>query len=221
VQISRLLTSFTLAGVLLASCGGDDDDGGEATTTSSTAVDDAAVTEELEGRLLALEDIQVDDPLDAQWAVGAVDEGVDIDLPACVVEDPRPEALGAVEAKFVRETPFKLPSLEEDLARYADADGAAAAFDAAVARLDECDPEFVFEGAPSTGTIERLDLTLPGEQSAAWRTTVEIAQTPISITSIHVQQGAVELSLVHVDAAVPEPEVLQEYAAKAVAALDG
>ena len=220
MQITRILRSLTVAGLLLAACGGDDDDGGDPTTTTA-AIDDAAVAEELKGRLLALEDLQSEDALEARWAVGAVDEGVDIDLPACVVEDPPPDALGAAEATFVRQTQFKLPSLEEDLARYDDAVGAAAAFDAAVARLDGCTPEFVFEGASSTGTIERLDLALPGEQAAAWRTTVTIAQTPISITTIHVQEGDLELSLVHVDAAVPEAAVLQDYATKALAALEG
>jgi hypothetical protein len=217
---ARLLCSIAITGALLAACGGDDDDGGGAEDTTTTTVDAAAVTDGLRGQLLALEDIQLDDPLDAPWAVGDVSEGVDIELPACVVEDPRPDALGSVEAKFVRQTAFKLPSLEEDLAGYADAGGAAGAFDAAVARLDGCTPTFVFEGATSTGTIERLPLTLPGQQSGAWRTTVTIAETPISITSIHVQQGDRELSLVHVDAAVPEPEVLEGYAAAAVAALE-
>jgi hypothetical protein len=206
--------------LLLAACSGgdDDDDGAAASSTTTTTIDDATVTQDLEAMLLTLEDLASDDPLDVQWLAGDVAEGVDIQLPACVVEEPLEGVAAAVEAKFVKDTPFKLPSLEQDLAVY-ERTGAIEAFAAAEARYDGCTPEFVFEGAPSVGTIERLPLTLPGQQSAAWRVTVTIAETAISITSIHIQQGDVEMSLVHVDAGVPDPADLEAIAAAATAKL--
>lgn len=207
------------AAVLTAACGGGDDDDGAVASSTTAAVDDAAVTSALRGQLLALEDLATDDPLDTPWVAGDVQEGVDIELPGCVVEEPLADALGGVEGKFVTQSDLKLPSLEEDLARYEDADGAAAAFDAAVARLDGCTPVFVFQGTPSDGSIERLALTLPGEQSAAWRTTVTIAGAVVSVTTIHVQQGDLELVLVHTDLATPDPAALEGYAAKAAARL--
>jgi hypothetical protein len=217
----KQLAIVTLAAVLaLSACsGGDDDDAGADTDATTTTVDAAALTTELEGQLLTLEDLATEDSLDAAWLEGNVQEGVDIDLPACVVEETPAGALAGAEAKFVRDTAFKLPSLEEDLAVFADAAGASAAYEAAVARYDGCTPEFTFEGATSTGTIAPLALTLGGDEAKAWRITVTIAETPISITSIHVLQGDHELSLVHVDAAVPAEADLEDYAAKALAHL--
>jgi hypothetical protein len=212
LRIVALVAAVTLA----AACsGGDDDDGAAA---SSTTAEPAATTADLEARLLTLEDLAPESSLDAAWLQGDVAEGVDIQLPGCVVEEPLEGAVGAVEAKFVRDTVFKLPSIEEDLAEY-EGTGAADAFAAAGARYDGCTPEFVFEGAPSVGTVERLPLTLGGEQSAAWRISVTIAETAISITSIHVQQGDLELSLVHVDVGVPIPADLEAIAAKAIGKL--
>ncbi len=97
--------------------------------------------------------------------------------------------------------------------------GAASAFDAAAARLDGCQPEFSYQGTPAVGEIERLPLTLGGERSGAWRTTVTIAGAGVAITTIQVQDGDHLTSLVHVDLGVPDPALLEGYVAKAVGKL--
>lgn len=207
--------ALAAAVVLLAACGGGDDDD----ASPSTTIEPVVVVADLDGMLLTLADLAPDDPLEAAWLEGKVDDGVDIQLPDCLIEDPGVEALGSAEATFVRDTPFKLPSLEQDLSQYADAAAAAEAFEVAADRLDGCVPEFVFEGTPSSGTIARLPLTLGGDESAAWRTTITIAETAISITSIHLVEGDLELSFVHVDAGIPDPAVLEGHVAMALAKL--
>ena len=205
-----------LAVLLLAACGGGGDSSSDDTTT--TTVDRTAAKADLTGRLLTPADLAPSDPLDKKWLVGDVAEGVDIQLPSCVVEEIDPKAIAGAEAKLVLDSPLHLPSLEEGIDTYAKG-GAETAFAAAEQRLDGCTPEFVYQGTPSAGHIERLPLTLPGTESAAWRTTVTIAEAPVAITSIHVRQGDVELSLVHVDIGTPDVAVLEGYAAKAVAKL--
>lgn len=198
----------------LAGCGGDDGGSGDDVATTTT-VDAAA---ELEGVLLTPEDLASDDPLDAPWIEGDPSAGVDIDLPECVLEEPPADATASAEVRLVTQNDLKLPSLEEDVSVF-DGSGAADAFAAAEARLDGCTPTFVFQGTPSDGTIERLPLTLPGEQAAAWRTTVEIAGTAVSITNIHVQDDDHELALTHVDLGTPDPAVLEGYATQALSKL--
>ncbi|MDQ2650591.1 MAG: hypothetical protein M3Z03_13715 [Actinomycetota bacterium] len=211
-RIARLaVVGVALVGALGA-CGGDDSGEAEATTTT------ADLGAPLEAAVLTPEDLASDDPLDAAWVVGDVSAGVDIELPACVLEEPPAGALASAEARLVTQNDLKLPSLEEDVSVF-EGSGAADAFAAAGERLDSCDPTFVFGGTPSVGAIDRLALTLPGEQSAAWRTTVTIAGTGVAITNIHIQDGDHELALTHVDLGEPNPAVLEGYATLALSKL--
>ena len=200
---------------LLGACGGDDDDAAEPGDEPTSTTDGSAA---LDAALLTPADLDTGNDLDATWAVGNVSEGVDIQLPECLVETAADGATASAETKLVTETDLKLPSLEQDLAAF-DAGGAAAAFDAAAARLDGCTPEFVYQGTPAMGAIARLPLTLGGERSAAWRTTVTIAGAGVSITTVHLQVGDVEAALVHVDLGTPDPAVLEGYVGKALAKL--
>jgi hypothetical protein len=183
----------------LAACGGDDSSSSDDTTTT-TSVD-------VDAMLLVPEDLNSDDALDAKWLVGDVSEGVDITLPDCIDEELLDPAPADGKAKLVRETELKLPSVEQHVGAWT-GDGAKAAYDAAVARLDACDPQFTYQGAPSAGTIARFDLPAVGDESVAWRTNVTIAGAPVSITSIHVLVGDVEMSIVHTDLNTPDPAEL-------------
>jgi hypothetical protein len=62
-------------------------------------------------------------------------------------------------------------------------------------------------------------MSLGGDQSAAWRTTVTIAGVGVSITNVHVQQGDDALALTHVDAGTPEVTVIEGFVTKALAKL--
>ena len=214
-----LVAGVSMASVL-AACGGDDsgtvegDDAATTTTADTTAELQAA----LDAAVLTPEDLSTGDSLDAGWALGDVSAGVDIELPSCVVEEPPAGALASAEARLVTQNDLKLPSLEEDLSVF-EGEGAAEAFAAAEERLDACDPTFVYQGAEAVGVIERLELTLPGEQSAAWRTTVTIAGAGVSITNMHIQDGDHELVLTHVDIGTPDPALLEGFATKALAKL--
>ncbi len=126
--------------------------------------------------------------------------------------------MASAGTKLVTVTDLKLPSVEHAVSAF-EGSGAADAFDAAAARLDACQPEFAYQGTPAVGQIERLPLTLGGERSAAWRTTVTIAGAGVAITTIHVQDGSLETSLIHVDLGVPDPVLLEGYAAKALTKL--
>jgi hypothetical protein len=217
-----VFVSGLAAGILLAGCGGDDSSAGGADEpiVTTTAADDGAAQAALDAAMLTPADLATGDALDAVWVEGNVSDGVDIELPACVVEEPGAGAVVSAEATLITQNDFKLPSLEEDVSVY-EGTGASDAFAAAAARLDGCTPVFVFQGTESPAAIERLPLTLPGDQSAAWRTSVTIAGANVAITSIHVQAGDHELALVHVDLGAPEPAVLEGYVAKAVAKLAG
>lgn len=197
---------------MLAACGGGGDSKADPTTTTTDG------TNALEARLLSAEDLATDDALDAGWEEGDVSEGVDIKLPDCVQEEPGDGATTSAEIKLVTISDLHLPSLEEDLSAFEDG-GAEEAFAAAVARLDACDPAFEYQGAPAAGHIERLPLTLGGDQSMAWRTTVTIAGAPVAITNIHLQQGNLELALTHVDIGTPDPAEMESIAAAALAKL--
>lgn len=204
---------------LLAGCGGDDggataDPAPEATTTTEAAFDPAAFA----ALVLTPDDLATGDSLDVGWVVGDVSAGVDIELPECVLEETPADATATAESKLVTDNDLKLPSLEEDLGLFP-AGGAAAAFEAAGARLNACDPTFVFQGAEAVGQIAPITLALGGDRSAAWRTTVTIAGAAVSITNVHVQQGDYELSLVHVDLGTPDPTLIEGFAAKALAKL--
>ena len=194
----------------LAACGGDDSSSSDDTTTT-TSVD-------VDAMLLVPEDLNSDDALDAKWLVGDVSEGVDITLPDCIDEELLDPAPADGTAKLVRETEFKLPSVEQHVGAWT-GNGAKAAYDAAIARLDACDPQFTYQGAPSAGTIARFDLPAVGDESVAWRTNVTIAGAPISITSIHVLVGDVEMSIVHTDLNTPDPAELARIATTAAAKL--
>jgi hypothetical protein len=209
-----LIAGLSLATVL-AACGGDDAGSGDVGATTTTTVSGP----DLDAALLTPADLNTGDALDAQWAEGDVAAGVDIKLPECVVEAAPDGAKASAEAHLVTQNDFKLPSLEEDIASFTGT-GATDAFEAAAARLDACEPTFTFQGTESVGAIERLALTLPGDQSAAWRTTVTIAGAGVSITNIHLQQGDVELALTHVDLGTPDPAVLEGFATTALAKLD-
>ena len=219
---AKKLAAAVLSLALLAACGGDD--GGDETApdaadTSTTADDGAAAAEEaLQDRLLTPTDLATGNDLDAGWEVGDVSAGVDIELPACVVEAVDGAAAAGASTKLVTKNDFKLPSIEEYVGTY-DAGAATAAFEAAAARLDACQPEFVYQGTPSMGAIERLPLTLPGEHSGAWRTTVTIAGAGVSITNVHLVQGDLEVALVHVDLGTPDPALLESIVATAAAKL--
>jgi hypothetical protein len=217
----RGATALALAAlVALGACGGggDDDDGAGAADPTSTTEGAAALEAELEDRLLTPEDLTTGNPLDAAWAVGDVSQGVDIDLPDCLVEGPVEGALASAGTKLVTVTDLKLPSVEHALSAF-EGDGAVGAFEAAEARLDGCQAGFAYQGTPAVGQIERLPLTLGGERAAAWRTTVTIAGAGVAITTVHVQEGDHELSLVHVDLGVPDPVLLEGYVAKALVKL--
>ena len=220
---TKTLATAVLSLSLLAACGGDDsgDEGAPAADTSTTADDGAAAAEEaLQGALLTPADLDTGNDLDAGWEVGDVSAGVDIDLPDCVVEAVDGQAAAGASTKLVTKNDLKLPSIEEYVGTY-EAGAAAAAFEVAAARLDACQPEFVFQGTPSTGAIERLPLTLPGEQSGAWRTTVTIAGAGVSITNVHLVQDDLEVALVHVDLGTPDPALLESIVGTAAAKLAG
>jgi hypothetical protein len=208
---SKTVAGAVLAIALLGACGGGDDDSDavDESTTTTAAVD-------LDAALLTPEDLATGDALDAGWIVGDVSAGVEIDLPDCLIETPSGGT--HAEAKLVTDNDLKLPSLEEDLSSY-DGGGSADAFTAAATRLDACDPTFVFQGTPATGTIDRLPLTIDADESAAWRTTVNIAGVDVAITTIHVVEGDIELSFVHVDTGTPDAAVLEGYVTKALAKL--
>lgn len=214
---TRKLAAAALSLALLAACGGDDDSSADAPTT--TADPSAAATAELEAALLTPADLDTGNDLDAGWDVGDVSAGVDIELPDCVVEAEDEAAAASAATKLVTKNDLKLPSLEEYLAQHDDAAGAAAALTAASERLDACQPEFVFQGEPAQGTTARLPLTLGGDQSAAWRTTVTIAGANVAITNIHVVQGDVALAMVHVDLGNPDAALVESYVTKALAKL--
>jgi hypothetical protein len=209
---AKTVAIVVLALALLGACSSGDDDGGavaDESTTTTEALD-------LDAALLTPEDLATGDALDAGWVVGDVSAGVEIDLPDCLLETPSGGT--HAEAKLVTNNDLKLPSFEEDLSAY-EGDGAADAFTAAATRLDGCAPEFVFQGTPSTGAIERLPLTIAADQSAAWNTTVSIAGVDVSITTIHVVAGDHELSFVHVNTGPPDATVLEGYVSKALAKL--
>lgn len=218
--VRSALASGLVVVTVLAGCGGDDSGSGDgaADDPTTTTVDNAAAQAALEAAVLTPADLSSGDALDVPWIEGSVSDGVDIKLPECVVEAPGSGAVASAEATLVSQNDFKLPSVEEDLSLYEDS-GAADAFAAAVTRLDECTPTFVFQGTESPATIERLRLTLPGEQSAAWRTSVTIAGAGVAITSIHIQDGDHELALVHVDLGSPDPAAIEGIVAKAFAKL--
>lgn len=200
---------------LVSGCSSGDDSSSEETTTTSAAA--APSKEDAAARLLVLADLASADALDAPWVAGDVSEGVDITLPSCIDED-AVATDDTAAAKFVTQNDLKLPSLEEHLTGYA-GDGASDAFDAAAARLDGCDPEFVFQGEPAVGTISRLDLPGLPPGAAAWRTAVTIAGAQVAITSVHLVDGDWEMSLVHVDIGTPDPAKLADLANDAAAKL--
>lgn len=209
--MKKVLAVLAGAVLVLGACSGDDDTSSDgATTTTSVDVD---------AMLLVPADLNSDDALDAKWAVGDVSEGVDIVLPDCIDEELLEPAPVDGRAKLVRETEFKLPSVEQHVGAWT-GNGAKAAYDAAVARLDACDPQFTFQGTPSAGTIARFDLPAVGDESVAWRTNVTIAGAPVSITSIHVLVGDLEMSIVHTDLNTPDPAELAAIAAEATAKLE-
>ena len=150
----KTIAAVLVVALALAACATSDDSSSDDTTTT-TSVD-------VDAMLLVPGDLNSDDALDAKWRVGDVSEGVDIELPACIDEELLDPAPVDGKAKLVRETEFKLPSVEQHIGAWT-GDGAKAVFDAAVARLDACDPQFTFEGAPSAGTIARLDLPAVGD----------------------------------------------------------
>ena len=209
MRIKKTVAVLVVA-LALAACSSSDDSSSDDTTTT-TSVD-------VDAMLLVPEDLNSDDALDAKWLVGDVSEGVDIELPACIDEELLDPAPVDGKAKLLRETEFKLPSVEQHIGAWT-GDGAKAAYDAAVARLDACDPQFTYQGTPSAGTIARFDLPAVGDQSVAWRTNVTIAGSPVSITSIHVLVGDLEMSIVHTDLNTPDPAELGEIATKAAAKL--
>lgn len=200
----RKWAGFIVVGALvLGACGGDDSSSPSDESTTTTASSGADV----DSMLLVPEDLNTGDALDAKWLAGDVSEGVDIVLPGCIDEELLAPAPADGQAKLVTENEFKLPSVEQHIGAWT-GDGARAAYDAAVARLDACDPQFAFEGTPSQGSISRLDLPTVGDESLAWRTVVTIAGAEVNITSIHVLAGDLEMSLVHTDITTPDPAVL-------------
>jgi hypothetical protein len=215
IHMGKSLVALVVVVALLGACSsGDDDTAADGTTTTAAGASQGDV----DAALLVAADLASDDPLDGVWLVGDVAEGVDIVLPECIDEellDPAP-ADGA--AKFVTQSDLKLPSLEQHIGGYS-GDGAAAAFDAAVARLDGCEPEFTFQGTPSSGVIERLELPALGDESAAWHTTVTIAGTSVDITSFHVRDGDLEMSLVYTFVGTPDTAVIADLFTRAAAKL--
>ena len=213
------MASALLAIVTIGACGGGGGgDKGSAADTTSTTEDVTALTAALASRALTPADLATGDSLDVGWSEGDVTQGVDITLPDCVVEKPGSAAEASSSTKLVTNNDLHLPAIEQGVAQYADG-GAEKAFADAAARLDACEPTFVFQGESVQGTTERLPLDVPGDQAAAWRTTVTIAGAPVSVTTIHVQDGDLEVSLVHTDLGTPDPAVLDALAAKAVAKL--
>lgn len=210
----RLATALVLV-ALLSACGGGAKKEAAAPTT---ILDTAKLKAALEARLLTPADLATGDSLDVGWEPGDAGGGVDIQLPDCVQENAGTGAVTSAAQDLIMKTDLKLPAVQEDLSSYAPG-GAAKAFTAAASRLDGCQPTFVFQGTPSAGKIERLPLTVGTGQSQAWRTTVTIAGAAVSITSIHAQQGDVEMALVHVDLGTPDPAALEALGAKALAKL--
>jgi hypothetical protein len=212
----RRIVAVLVGGLLVvgAGCGGSDDSAASSDTTTASA--SAPARSESEARLLALADIQTTDALDARWEVRDVTEGVDIVLPPCIDEDATATDSSA-SIKLTTVNDLHLPSLEEQVTGYA-GDGAAAAFDAAVDRLDGCDPRFSYQGTPSQGTIAPLDLGVSlGDESKAWRTTVTIAGAEVSVTTIQIRKGDFVASLVHTDITEPDTSVIAGFATKAAA----
>jgi hypothetical protein len=201
---------------LLSACGG----GGakKEAAAPTTTIDTAKLKAALEARLLTPADLATGDSLDVGWEHGDAGGGVDIQLPDCVLENAGSGAVTSAASDLIMKSDLKLPAVQEDLSTYTTG-GAAKAFTAAASRLDGCQPTFVFQGTPSAGKIERLPLTVGSEQSQAWRTTVSIAGAAVSITSIHAQQGDVEMALVHVDLGTPDAATLEALGAKALAKL--
>jgi hypothetical protein len=201
---------------LMSACGGGG--GGAKAAAPTTTIDAAKLKSALEARLLTPADLTTGDALDVGWEHGDAGGGVDIKLPDCVQENAGSGAVTSAASDLIQKTDLKLPAVQEDLSSYSSG-GAQKAFTAAEARLDSCQPTFVFQGTPSTGKIERLPLTVGSQQSQAWRTTVTIAGAAVSITSIHVQQGDVEMALVHVDLGTPDTAAIEALGAKALAKL--
>lgn len=210
----KLCVVLVVAIALAGGCSSGDDASSEDTTTTSAG---APSKDESASRLLVVEDLASSDALDAPWVEGDVSEGVDITLPSCIDEDPI-STDDTAAAKFVTQNDLKLPSLEQHITGYAGS-GAQDAFDEAARRLDGCDPQFVFQGEPAVGTIERIDLPGLPAGAAAWRTAVTIAGAQVAITTVHVVAGEYEMSLVHVDIGNPDPATIGGFVTKAAAKL--
>lgn len=210
------LVAVALVIAVLGACGGGDDD--DATDPTTTTTEAGPTKADAAAHVLLLEDFASADALDAKWEEGDVTAGVPIELPACIDEELQETDTTAL-AKFVTVNEFHLPSVDQRVTAYA-GDGAAEAFDAAVARLDGCaEPEFIYDGAPAKGTTLRLDLPAAGDRSQAWRTTVTIAGAQVSITTMHVVQDDLEMSIVHTDIAQPDQAKLEALLEKATARL--
>lgn len=205
----KVVASLVAVVALVGACGGDD-----SSSSSEEPVDEGPPQSLVDASLLTVEDLASDDPLDAPWIVGDVAEGVDIVLPDCIDEELLAAAPADGEAKFVTQNDLKLPSIEQHVGGYP-GQGSKAAFNAAVERLDACEPEFTYQGTPSTGTMARLELPTFGDESAAWRLTVTIAGTDVAITTLHVWAGDLEMSIVHTDVGTPDVATLTALFTKA------
>ena len=174
----RKLSVVLVVVFALAACGGDDSSSSDDTTTT-TSVDVASM-------LLVPEDLSSDDALDAQWAVGDVSEGVDIVLPDCIDEELLDPAPVDGTAKLIRQTEFKLPSVEQHVGAWP-GDGAKAAYDAAVARLDGCDPQFTYRArpppAPSPASTCPRSATSPSRGAPTSRSPAPRSPSPPSTCS--------------------------------------
>jgi hypothetical protein len=214
----RVASALLAIGLIGACGGGGGSDKAASDPTTSTTEDHAALTAALAAHTLTPQDLATGDSLDVGWSEGDVTQGVDIQLPDCVLEKADSTAEASSTAKLVTNSDLHLPAVEQGVAQYSDG-GAEKAFADAAARLDSCKPTFVFQGTPVEGTTERLPLTEAGDQSAAWRTTVTIAGAAVSVTTIHVQDGDLEVSLLHTDIGTPDPAALNDLVAKALAKL--
>lgn len=217
MRTAAALLAIGLVGACSSGAGGGGDKAA-GDPPASTTEDRAALTAALGARALTPEDLATGDALDVGWSAGDVTQGVDIVLPDCVLEEAGGTAEASTSTKLVTNSDLHLPSIEQGLAQYPTG-GASKAFDDAAARLDACEPTFIFQGAPAVGTTERLPLTVGGDQAAAWRTTVTIAGAAVSVTTIHVQDGDLEVSLVHTDLGTPDAAALEGLVAKAIAKL--
>lgn len=211
-MVKKVLLVLAAGAMVVAACGGDDGDSADATTTTAAAGPSKA---ELTAKLLTADDLATGDPLDVGWSAGDLSEGVDIELPKCVDED-QFDTAGTAVAKLVTNSPLKLPALEEHVTGYADAAAVDVAMNAAATRLDDCTPEFDFEGTPSTGEIDRLEMPAMGDAVEAWRTTVEIAGTQVAITNAYVQKGDRIAAFVHVDGGNPDTAAISALLQKGI-----